>query len=343
MTATKNTLRSLALFALVLMTAVTSAAELVEINVYPLNIDLTNSRDRQRLIVQARYADGITEDVTEQATITNGNAEVLRQDGYLFYPQGNGETTVNVEFQGKALQVAAKVQNFDVTPPVSFTLDVMPIFMKANCNTGSCHGAARGKDGFLLSLYGFNPNGDYNNITRDFSSRRINLAFPEDSLLMTKGAGVVPHTGGTRFRKGDELYETVHEWLRDGAVMDQGEIPTVTKVDIYPKGAVLNGEGLNKISVRAYYSDGTDRDVTHLAYFSSNNDNSAIIEQDGIVTAQTEVKHLSWLASTLLSVRTLLCYRNLEFSWNELPENNYIDTHMHNCSRTCVSSRRNLY
>ena len=107
MTATKNTLRSLALFALVLMTAVTSAAELVEINVYPLNIDLTNSRDRQRLIVQARYADGITEDVTEQATITNGNAEVLRQDGYLFYPQGNGETTVNVEFQGKALQVAA--------------------------------------------------------------------------------------------------------------------------------------------------------------------------------------------------------------------------------------------
>ncbi len=333
MTATKNTLRSLALFALVLMTAVTSAAELVEINVYPLNIDLTNSRDRQRLIVQARYADGITEDVTEQATITNGNAEVLRQEGYLFYPQGNGETTVNVEFQGKALQVAAKVQNFDVTPPVSFTLDVMPIFMKANCNTGSCHGAARGKDGFLLSLYGFDPNGDYNNITRDFSSRRINLAFPEDSLLMTKGAGVVPHTGGTRFRKGDELYETVHEWLRDGAVMDQGEIPTVTKVDIYPKGAVLNGEGAQqKISVRAYYSDGTDRDVTHLAYFSSNNDNSAIIEQDGIVTAQNrgEAFIMARFDTHTVGTHFIVLPKNLEFSWNELPENNYIDTHMHN-------------
>tara|TARA_B100000700_G_scaffold37224_1_gene36747 strand:- start:156 stop:2588 length:2433 start_codon:yes stop_codon:yes gene_type:complete len=332
MTATKNILRNLAVFSFILMTAVTSAAELTEINVYPENIDLSNSRDRQRLIVQARFSDGLTEDVTEQATITNGNAEVLRQDGYLFYPQGDGETTVNVEYQGKAIQIPVKVQNSDVTPKISFTLDVMPVFMKANCNTGSCHGAARGKDGFLLSLYGFNPNDDYNNITRDFSSRRINLAFPEESLLITKGAGVVPHTGGTRFRKGEELYEIVHEWLQDGAVMDQGEIPTVTKVDIYPKGAVLNGEGAQqKITVRAYYSDGTDRDVTHLAYFSSNNDNSAIIEQDGVVTAQNrgEAFIMARFDTHTVGTQFIVLPKNLEFAWNELPENNYIDTLMH--------------
>ena len=332
MTATKNILRNLAVFSFILMTAVTSAAELTEINVYPENIDLSNSRDRQRLIVQARFSDGLTEDVTEQATITNGNAEVLRQDGYLFYPQGDGETTVNVEYQGKAIQIPVKVQNSDVTPKISFTLDVMPVFMKANCNTGSCHGAARGKDGFLLSLYGFNPNDDYNNITRDFSSRRINLAFPEESLLITKGAGVVPHTGGTRFRKGEELYEIVHEWLQDGAVMDQGEIPTATKVDIYPKGAVLNGEGAQqKITVRAYYSDGTDRDVTHLAYFSSNNDNSAIIEQDGVVTAQNrgEAFIMARFDTHTVGTQFIVLPKNLEFAWNELPENNYIDTLMH--------------
>ena len=332
MTATKNILRNLAVFSFILMTAVTSAAELTEINVYPENIDLSNSRDRQRLIVQARFSDGLTEDVTEQATITNGNAEVLRQEGYLFYPQGDGETTVNVEYQGKAIQIPVKVQNSDVTPKISFTLDVMPVFMKANCNTGSCHGAARGKDGFLLSLYGFNPNDDYNNITRDFSSRRINLAFPEESLLITKGAGVVPHTGGTRFRKGEELYEIVHEWLQDGAVMDQGEIPTVTKVDIYPKGAVLNGEGAQqKITVRAYYSDGTDRDVTHLAYFSSNNDNSAIIEQDGVVTAQNrgEAFIMARFDTHTVGTQFIVLPKNLEFAWNELPENNYIDTLMH--------------
>ncbi len=333
MTATKTLLRNLALFTFILTTAVSSAAELVEINVYPENIDLSNSRDRQRLIVQARFADGLTEDVTEQATLTSANSEVLRKDGYTFFPAADGETTVNVEYQGKAVQIPAKVQNSGVTPPISYTLDVMPVFLKANCNTGSCHGAARGKDGFRLSLYGFDVNGDYNRITRDFSSRRINLAFPEDSLLLTKGAGVVPHTGGTRFRKGDELYETVHEWLRDGAVIDQGEIPTVTKVDIYPKGAVLNGEGAQqKITVRAYYSDGTDRDVTHLAYFSSNNDNSAIIEQDGVVTAQNrgEAFIMARFDTHTVGTHFIVLPKNLEFAWNELPENNYIDTHMHN-------------
>jgi hypothetical protein len=333
MTATKTILRSLALFTFVLTTAVTSAAELVEINVYPENIDLSNSRDRQRVIVQARFADGITEDVTEQATLTAVNAEILRKDGYTFYPKTDGETTVNVEYQGKAIQIPAKVQNAEVIPPISYTLDVMPIFLKTNCNTGSCHGAARGKDGFRLSLYGFDINGDYTRITRDFSSRRINLAFPEDSLLLTKGAGVVPHTGGTRFRKGDELYETVHEWLRSGALLDQGEIPTVTKVDIYPKGAVLNGEGAQqKISVRAYYSDGTDRDVTHLAYFSSNNDNSAVIEQDGVVPAQNrgEAVIMARFDTHTVGTHFIVLPKNLQFAWNELPENNYIDGHMHN-------------
>ncbi|MDB4862912.1 DUF1549 and DUF1553 domain-containing protein [Pirellulaceae bacterium] len=333
MTATKTILRSLALFTFVLTTAVTSAAELVEINVYPENIDLSNSRDRQRVIVQARFADGITEDVTEQATLTAVNAEILRKDGYTFYPKTDGETTVNVEYQGKAIQIPAKVQNAEVIPPISYTLDVMPIFLKTNCNTGSCHGAARGKDGFRLSLYGFDINGDYTRITRDFSSRRINLAFPEESLLLTKGAGVVPHTGGTRFRKGDELYETVHEWLRSGALLDQGEIPTVTKVDIYPKGAVLNGEGAQqKISVRAYYSDGTDRDVTHLAYFSSNNDNSAVIEQDGVVTAQNrgEAFIMARFDTHTVGTHFIVLPKNLQFAWNELPENNYIDGHMHN-------------
>ena len=114
--------------------------------------------------------------------------------------------------------------------------------------------------------------------------------------------------------------------------MDQGEIPTVTKVDIYPKGAVLNGEGAQqKITVRAYYSDGTDRDVTHLAYFSSNNDNSAIIEQDGVVTAQNrgEAFIMARFDTHTVGTQFIVLPKNLEFAWNELPENNYIDTLMH--------------
>ena len=79
----------------------------------------------------------------------------------------------------------------------------MPVFMRAGCNTGSCHGAARGKDGFRLSLFGFDPDGDHYRLTREMSGRRINLAVPADSLLLEKAIGAVPHTGGKRFEAGE--------------------------------------------------------------------------------------------------------------------------------------------
>src|SRR5689334_18979998 len=83
--------------------------------------------------------------------------------------------------------------------PVSFRNDVMPVFMVAGCNSGSCHGSARGQDGFRLSLFGYDPDGDYFRITREMPTRRINLAQPLESLLLLKATGAVPHTGGTRF------------------------------------------------------------------------------------------------------------------------------------------------
>jgi len=83
--------------------------------------------------------------------------------------------------------------------PISFKLDVMPVFLRSGCNSGSCHGAARGKDGFRLSLFGYDPEGDYMRLTREIATRRINLALPAESLMIQKTTGAVPHTGGTLF------------------------------------------------------------------------------------------------------------------------------------------------
>ena len=77
-----------------------------------------------------------------------------------------------------------KVEQAQVEPPISFRLDVMPVFMKAECNR--CHGAARGQDGFRLSLFGFDPEGDHYRLTRELAGRRINLALPRESMLITK-------------------------------------------------------------------------------------------------------------------------------------------------------------
>ena len=141
-------------------------------------------------------------------------------------------------------------------------------------------------DGFRLSLFGFDPDGDYDRLTREMPGRRINLAIPEHSLMIEKITGAVPHTGGKRFDIDSEYSDVLLRWLRAGVPKDKGEVPKVVAVEIYPKGAVLDGEGATQqINVRAKYSDGTDRDVTSLAFFLSNNDNSAPIEQNGVVTA----------------------------------------------------------
>jgi hypothetical protein len=208
----------------------------------------------------------------------------------------------------------------------------MPVFMKTSCNNGSCHGAARGKDGFRLSLFGFDPEGDHYRLTREIPGRRINLALPAESLLLEKGAGVVPHTGGKRFDVGSEHYSTVHRWLEAGAPNDPGPVPAVVSVELYPKNAVLDGEGATqKLTVRAKYADGTDRDVTNLAYFSSNNENSAEIAQSGLVTAHArgEAFIMARFDTHTVGSHFIVLPKGLQYEDPKTPEFNYVDTHVH--------------
>ncbi len=254
-----------------------------EILVFPPDVELTTARDRQSLVVQARYPDGITRDVTAEAKFVLADSKLARFDNHTLYPIADGKTQLDVAYAGLNVKLPVTIKNAKLDPPISFKLDVMPVFMKAGCNMGSCHGAARGKDGFRLSLFGFDPDGDYQRLTRELTGRRINLALPEESLLMQKALGKVPHTGGKRFEEGCEMYQTLIRWLKAGAPADPGEVPKVVAVELYPKNGVLDGKGATQqITVRAKYSDGTDRDVTSLAFFLTNNDNSAAVSQDGV-------------------------------------------------------------
>ena len=259
---------------------------LVQLNVFPPDITLTTSKDRQLVVVQAVHADGITRDVGKEATFTLANPALCRRDGTTLYPVADGQTELKVEFGGKELSIPVKVERSAESRPISFKLDVMPVWMKAGCNTGSCHGAARGKDGFRLSLFGFDPDGDYLRITRELPGRRIDLAVPDSSLLIEKSIGVVPHTGGKRFERDSELCNIVVDWITASCPRDPADVPTCIGLEIYPRDGVLDGEGAKQaVTARAKYSDGTDRDVTSLALYLSNNDTSASITPEGIITA----------------------------------------------------------
>jgi hypothetical protein len=278
------------LFALATALALTATAfaesPLISLAVYPPDINLATKADSQRFVVVAKRDDGVTLDVTEQASIKLGDSKLCRLEKSILYPAKDGETTLAVEYKGLKSSATVKVQDATAERPVSFQLDVMPVFMRGGCNTGSCHGAARGKDGFRLSLFGFDPQGDYYRITREIGTRRINLASPAESLLVEKAIGTVPHTGGKRFEMDSEYCQTLLRWLEGGAVNDPKPTPAVVGVDLYPPTAVLEGEGAKQQFVaRARYADGTDRDITTLATFMSNNDTAAPISADGLVTA----------------------------------------------------------
>ena len=302
------------------------------ISVAPMDIHLSAVRDRQDVIVQAVMANGLTFDVTDKATMTIPNEAQVRKDGTTFYPVADGETKLTVTYGGHSIEVPVVVQSSQVDPPISFRQDVMPVWMKSSCNNGSCHCAARGKDGFRLSLFGFDPEGDHYRLTREIPGRRLNLALPAESLLMEKSAGVVPHTGGKRFEVGSEHYNTVLRWLESGAPNDSGPVPTVVSVELYPKNAVMDGEGeTQRLTVRAKYSDGTDRDVTNLAFFSSNNETSAEIAQTGIVTAHArgEAFIMARFDTHTVGSHFIVLPKGLQYEDPKTPEKNYIDTLVH--------------
>ncbi len=303
-------------------------AQAVAVAVYPPDVQLTSSRDRQRYIVVATRPDGVTMDVTAAAKPTLANPALARIEGNVVLPTADGATTLALEYEGQTVSIPVTVKDAAVERPISFKLDVMPIFMRSGCNTGSCHGAARGKDGFNLSLFGFDPDGDHHRITHEIGFRRVNLALPRESLIMQKADGSVPHTGGKRFAPESEYYATMLRWLEAGVPKDAADVPTPIALELYPPKAVLEGKDTTQQFIaRAKYSDGTDRDVTDLVVFLTNNDNSAPISADGLLTAgaRGEAFIMARFAVFTVGSQALVLPKELEYTAPTTPPANYVD------------------
>lgn len=258
----------------------------VSIAVYPAEIKLNTAAAFQNVVAVAKRADGITMDVTSQTQWQIENPALVQlQDGKLL-PTADGATALKATWNNLSAQASVSVTAATQPRPISFHLDVMPVLTRSGCNTGSCHGAARGKDGFMLSLFGYDPKGDHYRITREIGIRRINLARPDQSLMYLKSIGAVPHSGGKRMEPDSVYAKTLLTWLEREAKLDEQTPPTCTKLELFPAQAVLQGEGAQqKLVAVAHYSDGTSRDVSHLAAFSTNNERSAAVNNLGAVTA----------------------------------------------------------
>jgi hypothetical protein len=172
-------------------------------------------------------------------------------------------------------------------PPttVSFELDVMPILAARGCNQGACHGKARGQNGFQLSLLGFDPDFDFDALTKQARGRRVFPSAPERSLLLLKGSAQLPHGGGVRVEKGGDDYEILHRWIAEGTPRRLESEPRLTAVAVSPTQRFLTPGEQQPLTVTATYSDGTTRKVTARTAYQSSEAAIVAIDHAGVVKA----------------------------------------------------------
>ena len=307
---------------------VVADAKSVKLELFPNRIEFKYRGEKQRVIVVAQLADGSTLDVTAEAKLSTADASLVSMiaPGGLLAVAG-GSTTLEATWQDHSASAAISVSSEAIERPLRFRNDVLPVLTRAGCNAGKCHGAASGKDGFGLSLYGFDPEGDHYRLTREMSGRRIDRAKPDDCLLINKATGQVPHTGGACIDVGSPEYRTLVTWIALGANADPADVPLPIGIDVYPKRAVMSRPELSQpLIVLAKYDDGSYRDVSDLAVYFSNNDAVATVSTEGLIDATGPgsgfimARFDQFTSGTAIVVRSGKDYPPLQFE-----SNNYID------------------
>lgn len=225
-------------------------------------------------------------DITHQANIAIHPPEIAIVDshGYL-QPKGNGTATIEVTLPGHSGKTSAKltVGGFEKEPPVHFAHDVVPVFTKYGCNGGGCHGKSGGQNNFRLSLLGYEPWNDHEWLVRESRGRRISPAAPENSLLLLKATGEIPHEGGIRLEKDSADYQTITRWIRQGLPDSPEESPVIEKISVFPDDRVVTPNSEQQLAVTAHFSNGTVRDITRTAIYEANQEDMAEVDMNGHV------------------------------------------------------------
>jgi len=301
----------------------------VALVVQPAALTLVGPRAMQQLIVSGRYADGTLRDLTPFCELTMEGAGIVQlADGGMLLPRRDGKATLMARAGGQFARVPISVKDFDKPHPISFRHDMIAALNVGGCNMGACHGTPSGKNGFRLSLRGYDPAADYVQLTRDVFGRRTDRLEPLDSLIMQKPLGRVPHEGGQRFSLHSVPAQVFKTWLAEGLRDDPANLPALKNVEVLPGGRVLREPARwQQLAVIAHFADGSARDVTRLTVFSSSDNAVAEVSANGLVEfgQSGEVAILCRYLEELVSVRLSYLQPKKGFQWVNVPENNYVD------------------
>ncbi len=222
------------------------------------------------------------------------------------------------------LLLCASIRAEDV---ISFRNDVMAVLSKAGCNAGPCHGNANGKGGFKLSLRGESPDLDYLALSHDQFNRRLDLSEPAESLILLKPSTQLAHEGGQRFKTNSWEFQSLLNWINQGASNDVATSPALDRLEVTPTEATLLAPVREiQISARATFANGHQRDVTSIAVYESANP-SVKITPTGLVRSEQpgETTVLVRYLNKQLPVRLAFVPERPNFVWANPRPNNYID------------------
>jgi len=291
----------------------------VQLIVEPAGIDLSTKFAYAQLVITAKLNTGDVVDVSRIAKITPSASVVEVSPSGFVRPIADGQAKLIVEVGGQIAEVPVNVSGLDVDFHADFVPDVNPVLSRLGCNAGTCHGAAQGKNGFKLSLRGYDPILDVRSFTDDLASRRSNVASPDDSLMLLKATGAVPHVGGQLIRPGEPYYQIIRSWIGNGAKLD-ASVPRVASIEVFPKNPVIQLIGAKQqIRVVATYTDGQKKDVTREAFIESGNTEIAEVGRTAVMTAvrRGEAPVLARYEGAYAATTLTVMGRREDFVWQE--------------------------
>jgi hypothetical protein len=300
------------------------------LQVSPGKIVLDNPESAQQILVRSG------KDVTRLATYQVVDPKIATVDAFgLVQPRSEGRTDLVVRHGQREVRIPIEVTGLKAPAPVSFQNQVMPILSKMGCNAGSCHGKAEGKNGFKLSVFGFDPEADYESLVKEARGRRLFPSSPDNSLLLRKASGKIGHGGGRRLDPDGLAYQRLRRWIVEGARFTPGiqtsEVSktsdvSVTAIEVEPSQQILGFGDTQQLRVTAIDSNGKRYCVTLEAQYDSNAGAIAKVDGRGWVHASNIPGQAAILVRYLGHVT--ICRVTIPRTGERFirpPENNFID------------------
>ncbi|PQO31346.1 hypothetical protein C5Y96_13480 [Blastopirellula marina] len=294
---------------------------------FPEKVSLVGPFAYAQILITAELESGEQVDLTRSAQRTDNWDAVSITPYGLVTPSSDAVGELVFQVEGQELKIPVEVKDSHAAYEADFIRDVTPAMSKMGCNQGTCHGAKDGKNGFKLSLRGYDPTYDHRALVDDIAGRRFNRAVPDQSLMLLKTSGAVPHVGGQLTKPGERRYEILKNWIAGGVQLNL-DSPKVEKIKIYPANPTVPLPGMSQqFAIYATLTDGKVIDVTADAFIESGDIEVATADQNGVLKLlrRGEAPVLARYDGAYDATTVTVMGDRTGFEWAQQPQHNYID------------------